>query len=188
VERHGGRAIDGILGYDFIARHVIALDYAARTLTAYDPGAFAYRRRGTAVPITLRHNHPHVQASLEVEAGVWIAGDFVIDIGSRLAVALTKPFVSRHDLHRRLGPTVSSDIGRGVGGGARSEVGQARALRAGDWVHPLPAVAMFGDGAGVFTSGDYFEGNIGAAVLERYRLFIDYGRNRIIFERGLSIT
>jgi hypothetical protein len=122
-----------------------------------------------------------------VEPDVWVDGDFVIDIGSRLDAALTKPFAARHDLQRRLGPTLSSEIGR-VGGGGRSEVGQARALRAGTWVHPLPPVAMFGDGAGVFTSGDYFDGNIGGGVLERYRLFIDYVRHRSIFEEGLSIT
>jgi aspartyl protease len=188
LEKHEGHAIDGILGYDFLARHVIELDYGAEMLAAHDPDAFQYAGPGIAVPITMRHNHPHVQATLEVEPGVWVGGDFVIDIGSRLDVALTKPFAVRHDLQRRLGPTISSEIGRGVGGGGRSDVGQARALRAGDWIHPSLPVAIFGDGAGVFTSGDYFDGNIGGAVLGRYRLFIDYVRHRIIFEKGLSIT
>lgn len=182
VERHEGRAIDGILGYDFIARHVIEIDYAGRTLTAHDPRAFEYNGHGISLPITLKHNHPHVEASLEVERGAWISGDFVIDIGSRLHVALTRPFTARHDLLRRLGPTVPSDLGRGVGGGAGSQAGHARSLRVGNWIHELPTVAMFGDGAGVFTTGAYFEGNIGGAILSQYRVIIDYSRNRIVVE------
>jgi hypothetical protein len=181
VERREGRNIDGILGYDFIARHVVEIDYAGRTLTAHDP-AFEYDGSGISLPIVLRNNHPHVEASLEIERGAWITGDFVIDIGSALHVALTRPFSEKHHLLRRLGPTVVVDERCGVGGGAASQVGHARALRVGTWVHTLPPVAMFGEGAGVFTTGGYFEGNIGAAILSRYRLFIDYARERIILE------
>jgi Aspartyl protease len=182
VEHAEGRAIDGILGYDFIAQHAIEIDYVRRTLRAHDARHFDYNGPGLRLPITFRLSHPHVTASLEIAPGEWVAGDFVIDIGSRLHVALTKPFTVQHELLQRLGPTQTSTIGRGIGGGSTNEMARARKLRVGDWIHEAPEVAMFGEGAGVFTTGLYFEGNIGGGILCNYRLFLDYRRCRIILE------
>jgi hypothetical protein len=176
-----GRAIDGILGFDFISRNVVEIDYPSAALRLHDPAGFEHRG-GVRLPIELKHNHPHVEGSLEIEPGVWVTGDFVLDVGSRLAVALSKPFRDRHQLLARLALTVPSALGRGVGGEASSDVGHARTLRIGDLVSPRPEVALFGDDAGVFTSGAYFDGNIGGAILSRYRIFLDYLRRTVILQ------
>jgi hypothetical protein len=48
---------------------------------------------------------------------------------------------------------------------------------------PYPLVALFGDGAGFMSSSDFFEGNIGGALLREFVVILDYARSELILER-----
>ena len=62
----------------------------------YDSAAFEYTGPGTALPMTIRNGHPHVDAAIELTDGTWASGDFVIDVGSSLPLSLTKRFADSH--------------------------------------------------------------------------------------------
>lgn len=59
-----GHRMDGILGYDFIARNVLAIDYAKRELRLYDRKSFTYSGPGTTLAISFFQMHPHVNAAV----------------------------------------------------------------------------------------------------------------------------
>ncbi len=54
----------GILGYDFLSRFPILIDYHGETLTLFDPAQFSPPEGGTEVPFTLTMQVPTVKASL----------------------------------------------------------------------------------------------------------------------------
>lgn len=177
-----GRPVHGILGYNFIAAYVLGIDYQRQRLLLHDRAAFRYAGTGTRLPITLPGNHPHLRAELLLDDGGRVAGDFVVDVGSSLAVALTKPLVEAHRLLERTGPTIQRPAGRGVGGSARPHIGRVAELRLGNQVVRRPVTMLHGDSAGVFSTATYFEGNIGGDVLRRFLVYFDYGRPEMILQ------
>ena len=88
LPRLEGHRIDGILGYDFISRYVVAIDYARHELRIYDQPAFHYDGPGVSVPVTLINRFPHIDADVKLADGETIRGRMVIDVGSNwIAVA-----------------------------------------------------------------------------------------------------
>jgi hypothetical protein len=53
-----GRAEDGLLGYDFLSRYVVVLDYAGQKMTVYDPSNFKYTGSGVALSVHFRRHWP----------------------------------------------------------------------------------------------------------------------------------
>jgi hypothetical protein len=182
-----GHRIDGILGYDFIDRFVVAIDYAKQELRLYDRDDFHYQGPGTSLPVTLIGNHPHVDAEVRLEDGTIIKGRMVVDVGAAASLSLTKPWVDEHHLRNRIGPTVHRRGGGGVGGETEFEVGRVAALRLGNVELSRPITALYGDSAGVFSERGSYVGNIGGEILRRFTVFLDYQDKRMILEPGPGI-
>jgi hypothetical protein len=174
--------MDGILGDDFIGRHVLALDYARSELRIYDRDAFSYGGSGVSVPVTLVNLFPHIDAELRLPDGTTLRAHCVVDVGSGGTLALTKPFVDDNKLRARIGPTIRRTGGGGVGGSAASDIGRVASMSIGGVELARPIVMLFGDSAGTLSRSASWEGNIGGAILRRFTVFLDYQRKRMIFE------
>lgn len=172
----------GILGYDFIVRYVVAIDYAKRELRVYDRERFRYDGPGATVPIEIIGRFPHVSAEVHLADGGTARGRFLVDVGSGAALTLTKPFVDENRLRSRVGPTVHRTGGGGVGGATTSDIGRVAALDIGSVELQRPITGLFGDSAGVFSRAGSWVGNIGGAVLRRFTVYFDYQGKRMILE------
>ena len=177
-----GRAIEGILGFDFIRRFVVAIDYVNSEVRLYDQRDFKYDGPGVSVPLAFAEGHPTIDASITLADKETIKGRFVIDVGSALALSLVKPFVDRHRLRERAGPTLRRRSGGGVGGPAEAEIGRVASLNIAGLTLTAPVTHMYNEGAGVFTANPHWVGNIGGEVLRRFTVFFDYERKRTILE------
>jgi predicted aspartyl protease len=187
LPRLEGHPIDGILGYDFISRYVVAIDYARRELRIYDRPAFQYDGPGVSVPITLINRFPHIDADVKLADGATIRGRMVIDVGSNGSLSLTKAFVEKNRLRQRVGPTIRRTGGGGVGGATTSDLGRVASLTIGGVELARPLVNLFGDSAGSMSVSSSWEGNIGGAILRRFTLFLDYQGKRMIFEPNATL-
>jgi predicted aspartyl protease len=187
LPRVEGHRIDGILGYDFISRYVVALDYARHELRVYDRPAFQYDGPGASVPITLINRFPHIDADVKLADGGTIRGRMVIDVGSNGSLSLTKAFVDKNRLRQRVGPTIRRTGGGGVGGATTSDLGRLASLSIGGIELSRPLVNLFGDSAGSLSVSSSWEGNIGGAILRRFTLFLDYQGKRMIFEPNAAL-
>jgi hypothetical protein len=83
-----GHRMDGILGYDFIARYVLAIDYERSELRIYDRDRFHYNGSGTSVPVTLIDRFPIIDAAITLGERDTLRGRFVVDVGSGAALTL----------------------------------------------------------------------------------------------------
>ena len=168
----------GVLGYDFISRFVMTIDYDHQTLTLHDPKHFTYAGKGTAVPITLAGSIPVVKATLDGQ----YEGEFRLDVGSGSTVDLHSPYVKKHGLREKLGRTLEVTAG-GFGGTFTSQVGRMKSMAIGPYSWTSPLVILSGAERGGLASED-FAGNIGNEVFERFVCTFDYEHRALYLEPG----
>lgn len=177
-----GMDFDGIIGHEFIKNFVVEIDYQRRKLHLHDKDKFSYNGKGESIPININGaGHPIVDATVVPVSGEPISGKFVVDIGSGLALALHTPTVTQHKL---LGPhlkTIPALGASGAGGRVAGELGRITELRLGSYKFREPIVLFSQDKGGAFANGSLV-GNIGSQVMNRFRVFLDYHRDRIILE------
>lgn len=177
-----GRDFEGIIGQEFIQQFVVEIDYQAQIIRLHDKDKFVYNGAGESVAIRLVHGHPILEAEVTPAGSTApLKGKFVFDIGAGLALALYSPFVAQN---RLLGPdvkTIRSLGGAGAGGETTGQIGRVSQLKIGNYTIKSPITLFSQDKAGAFAS-DQLAGNIGARVANKFRLFLDYDRQRIIFE------
>jgi len=172
------REAAGVLGYDFISRFVMEIDYDAQTLTLHDPKTFKYSGAGTAVPITLSGSIPVVAARLDGK----YEGLFRLDVGSGSTVDLHAPYVRRHGLREKVGKTVAV-LGGGFGGTFTSHVTRMKRMEIGPYSWKDPVVILSGAERGGLASED-LAGNIGNEVFERFKCTFDYEHRQLYLEPG----
>lgn len=178
VQSSDAQRMDAILGHDLFRRLVVEIDYGSRLISLYDPHGYQYRGPGEILPIKIRDNHPYVTAKLVIQGHAPIEGQFVIDTGSGLALILQSAFVEEHKLlssaHRIL------DLrGECVGGSIPLPTGRVKGLLLGRFVidSPLAVFAKSGEFAAPGSAG-----NIGGMILSRFKVIVDYSRQRLIME------
>jgi hypothetical protein len=83
--------------------------------------------------------------------------------------------------------TINTIGGAGAGGKTTGQMGRVESLQIGSSRLPSPITVFSQDTAGAFANAA-LAGNIGAQIAMRFRLFLDYGRKRIIFEPTTGVA
>ena len=176
-----GQDADGIIGGEFIKEFVLELDYQAQRLMVHDRRSFSYRGKGEALPIHLNANfHPVVNATVTPVGGKPVEVPFVLDIGSGGALILHSPFVASQKLPGEQ-KTVRAIGMAGAGGKSLGRIGRVSSLQLGSYKLNDVATTFSQDRAGAFADASA-AGNIGAQIVRRFRMFLDYGRKKMILE------
>ena len=183
LERALGVPFGGILGYDFISRFVMEIDYAKKLITLHDPKKFNYAGKGFVVPITFDNGIPFANGIISV-ASKDIPAYFVLDFGAAETMTLTSPFVKAHDLANlaQTNATVNRPAGLENQFFAQNNVrGRIDRLQLGQMdVRSIP-INMSVNTSGAYASAN-FSGTVGESIFSRYHVFLDYPHNRVIFE------
>jgi len=169
-------AFGGVLGYDFLSRFPIKINYYDSTMTVYDPKTFTLTDTSQAVPFTLTMNIPTIQAELN-----GIPGKYIVDLGNALGLIIHQKFAEEHNLEKKLADL--RDM-RGEFGGVGEAVGGKSAYAAsfsfGDVRITDIRVIIPTSSQGLSGSSE-LAGNIGNLVLENFRVLFDYADRRLVF-------
>jgi Aspartyl protease len=164
----GHHPMDGFLGYDFISRYVITLDYAAGKMTIVDPSEFSYSGPGGVFPIKFRGKWPYIEGTIAVPGVKPEIAEFLVDSGSGDAV-------DDPTILKTTGPTRKVKTGVGLGQPGEGVLGRASYLQLGSFRLEAPTAAC--------CSGNPDDmRKIGTEVLRRFTVILDYARNRMILE------
>ncbi len=169
-----GSDFAGILGYDFISRFVVTVDYAGGTLGLSDPAAFAAPPGTRELSIQLMQNVPIVEAAFNDGP----AGRFMLDTGNNGSLLLHGAFVRAHDLVNRAPKKIEGQM-RGAGGLEANYVTRADSLSLGGFTVSRPIAELSTSEAGITGGAGDIAGNIGGRILEKFTLTLDYARRRI---------
>lgn len=173
-------AFGGILGYDFLSRFPILIDYDAQSLTVFNPGSFEAPPGGIEVDFYLTLLIPTIAGQLN-----GFEGDFIVDLGNAYGLILHHGFTRQHQIADRLYDVreIRGGFG-GVGGSLGGKTGLAATFEIGSIVTDSLRVFMPDSSSGI-SGSEQLAGNIGNSYLENYRVLLDYNGNRLIlYERG----
>src|ERR1044071_1291039 len=116
--------IVGLLGYDFISRFVVEVDYEARVMTLYPPRSYRYRGRGEIIPVRMMDNNPYISVKVLLPGLRPVRGMFLIDSGAGAVISFYSPFVKRYRLLDSTQETTEAST-LGIGGASKVRIGQA---------------------------------------------------------------
>ncbi|MDH4156201.1 MAG: aspartyl protease family protein, partial [candidate division Zixibacteria bacterium] len=166
----------GVLGYDFLSRFVVKIDYGKRLLSFYEPEAFTYTGGGRTLAAPLKGNSIAVPATVDgVHSGKWC-----LDIGNG-DCTFHFPYAERHRFHQRDGIDV---VNTGAGGEYRTREMEFDSFELAGYVIDKPVIGVPVDVRGGTMGETEFIGNLGNSILRHFTLYLDYPNQQVIVEKG----
>lgn len=163
-----GVEMQGMVGFETFRRFVTVVDYGASTITLIDPKTFDPKDAGTAIPFVFYGNTIAIQAAYNGRPG-----SFTVDTGSRVSLTLNAPFAKTNGLDADKVKHVAGVTGWGIGGPSHAIAMRGDSLKMGPFVVDKPISEISTDKGGAFTDAS-LAGNIGAGILKRYVVTLDY--------------
>jgi hypothetical protein len=162
----------GICGYDFLARVAIDIDAGVPSVSVYPPGKAVLPHATAWTQFEFTGNLMCLRCRFEGDH----EGVFTLDTGSGSSVDFMTPEVDKFDLLK--GRKTSSVQVGGAGGAAAAKMGPLEWFEiAGNRVTGLTA-GFETTKTGVYAS-PYLAGNVGAGILGRFDLILDYQNQRL---------
>ena len=157
--RVDGRIPGGTLGYDFLSRFPVAIDYRDSLLVIYNPERFTCPEGGSEVEFFLTMKVPTVRARLN-----GIPGDFIVDLGNAFGLVVHHRFAVANRLTEKLDDVRDNpqSIG-GLGGPVSGKSAYAASFRIGDVMVQSLRVLLPDSDQGLAGSEE-IAGNIGNLV------------------------
>ncbi len=170
-----GGHVGGLLGYDFLSRFPVMVDYSNSTLTVFNPDRFTPPDSGAEIVFRLIMQVPTIRGNL-----VGMAGDFIIDLGNPYGLILHRSFVEKNRLEERL-DNVADNPGLfgGIGGALPGKTAFAATFEIGDVLIQSLRVVLPEQAPGI-SGSEELAGSIGNLVLEKFRVLFDYRNSRLI--------
>ncbi len=176
IEASGTRKIDGIVGYTFLSRYIVAIDYGRHEIILYPQGTQS-ANWGERCDLTIDFRLPYIDATVNDS----IVGAFRLDTGSVSTLDLNSPFVLAHGLVDSTSNDYIVLTSVGVGGTSSGLVGILDKLAVCGFEQDSVWTGFTLSEQGIF-AGASTAGNIGAGLLKRFRLTFDYSGGSVYFQ------
>jgi hypothetical protein len=181
LNKFEGTAFDGILGYDFLQRFVLEIDYINQILTIYEPDKFNYTGEGEVLELDLGWYLPRVKAVVDGEHEEM----FEIDTGSRNGLDLSFLFVKEHKFLEKYTKCLEAPLGFGITGSIRGMVGRIGSFQLGNFLIKLPVTGFCLEDVKSFSSLK-IAGKIGGGILKKFKVIFDYPHYRMILKKNAN--
>jgi len=169
-----GEKVDGIIGYSFLSRYIVNINFDSSMIEVYSPGEINYPKGGTTL-------HP-IFTSLPIQ---WmnirdkkkIGYNFYFDTGAGLCFLMSEKFAQDSGvLLSRRKPVLTQ--AQGMGGKLQMRLTVVKEIKLGPYrFHQVPAY-LYDDAYNV-TSFPFTGGLIGNDLLRRFNMTINYPKREI---------
>jgi hypothetical protein len=181
-----GTDVHGILGYELFSRFIVEIDYQKKLLTLMTPDRFRKRAKFQAIPMVIQDTKPYIIVPLVLHDGTSIEAKLLVDSGASHGLMLETSSDPRIRVPQL---TVSSLLGRGLGGEIFGKVGRIKTLKMG--TNTLQnVVANFPDPNSYIDSlktGNIFRnGAIGGEILSRFTIVFNFPKERIFIKKNAA--
>ncbi len=169
-----GVRIDGIIGYSFISRYILKLDYDSLMLGVFTKGTIRYPRGGYLLKPTF---NKLVTQPLRIKDAKTISSRFLFDLGAGLCMLLSRDFVEDSTIINSKRKRWVKE-GEGLGGKVDMELTVVKEVKVGPYKFRNVPVFIFDDVYNV-TSYPYMGGLIGNDILRRFNVILNYAEGDI---------
>lgn len=172
--------ICGILGYDFLSRFVVEVDYDRQRVTFHAPESFRYRGPGVTIDAPLKYR----TFSLPVTLDGKYHSPWTVDLGAYHS-SIHYPFAARHGLLDRQGVEI---VSQGLAGIFRETNVRFACLAIGPFRLDSPLLGIpMEKGPGATALGEV-GGNLGNSILRNFHLYLHYPAQQVILEKGADFN
>ncbi len=163
-----GRPVDGLIGWEVLARFVTTFDYADKQVVLSLPGTATPPANGHVVPFVFYGTQPQIACTIDN-----VPAECTIDTGARDTITFMSPFMAEHPQIVPAKLTAVGVNGFGFGGPAMGRLGRVQSIGIGD----LQLPDLIGDyttqTAGALAA-PFVGANIGGNLLRRFTVTFDY--------------
>jgi hypothetical protein len=174
-----GIPVHGLIGFNLFKDYIVKIDYPNEKITLYKPEYYKYRdrRKDIILPLHLEGNKPFVRTSIVTSNMEEVPVKLLVDTGASDAIWLSEESDERIELPEN---HIETFLGKGLSG----DVFGAKGRLDGIWVGPLiltkPIVSFpSSDLIDQLISSNDRNGTIGAEILRRFVVTIDYRNSRL---------
>jgi hypothetical protein len=170
-----GLKIDGIIGFSFINRYIIKLDYDSSRMYVYSKGRYRYGKAGHMLrpyfgtipiqPLTFRDSRV-------------MENRFYFDTGAGLCLLLSESYVNDSSVMRTNKPVPVATQAEGLGGKMQMKLTTVRELYIGPYKFRDVPTYIFEDKYNV-TSYPQLGGLLGNDILRRFTVVLNYDKREI---------
>jgi hypothetical protein len=181
-----GTDVHGILGYELFSRFIIEIDYEKKVLTLMLPNRFKKPRKYQTVPIKIEDTKPYVTTSVVLADGTQLAAKLLVDSGASHGLMLEPTSDSRIVVPSN---TVSSIIGRGLGGEITGKVGRIKSINLSNYTIEN-VIANFPDPNSYFDSlklgATKRNGAVGGEILSRFTVIFNFPKEEMYLKKNAA--
>lgn len=169
-----GEKIDGIIGFSFLSRYIVKIDYDSSKIHVFTKGAIKYPRGG----FMLRPQISFIpNFGSTIRDARTVSGRFYFDTGAGMCLLLSTDFVNDSAFIGKRRKWYATQA-EGLGGKAAMKQGVVKQLRLGPYKFRNVPTYIFDDEYGI-TQYPALGGLIGNDLLRRFNLTINYERSEI---------
>ena len=178
LSRRMGTQIDGIIGYDLFSDYPVLIDYQ-RKFMQINPSSLSRRWRSAKVlhfPMRFHRKKPHIELSIPQSTKNLVQGELMLDSGLSDAIWL---FPNVNNIVQS-SPVFEDFLGTGINGDVFGQRGKLPQFHLGSQVLKDVKVAYPKvDSIQAIPLADNRIGSIGAELLSRFKVFVDYPNAKI---------
>jgi hypothetical protein len=169
-----GEKVDGIIGYSFLRRYIVNVNFDTARIRIYRPGKMVYGIGGTV--LTPQFNYLPIEY-ISVSDNRKISFPFYMDSGAGLSLLLSEQFAkdSNMILSRRRPVLIQAE---GLGGVKNMLLTVVKQLRIGPYRFTNVPTYIYADTMNI-TAYPYTGGLLGNDIMRRFNITYNYPRNEI---------
>jgi hypothetical protein len=174
-----GTKVNGLIGYDIFNDFVVEINYPRKLLILHEPKSYKYKKNNkkSIIPLEIERRKPYLISSVENHQGEKVTVKLLMDSGASHALSLYK---STNSAITSPPTSIYSYLGTGLSGAIYGQIGRVPSFQIGDFELNTP-VSHFPESQSIQVAVDVSDrnGSLGADILRRFHVIIDYSRNQM---------
>lgn len=174
-----GIPVHGLIGFNLFKDYVVEIDYLNERLTLHKPEYYKYRdrKKDIIMPLHFDGNKPFVRTTIVTDEMKEVPVKLLVDTGASDALWLSE---NSDDNIKLPVNHIESFLGRGLSGDLYGTKGRIDGIWVGPLVLPQPIVAFpNSELIDQLISSNDRNGTIGAEILRRFHVTVDYRNSRL---------
>ncbi len=177
--------VDGIIGYDILSQFVTEFDFEKDEILLYkNTTDINHITDFKKYKMTLNGPIPQVELNVTLKNGKQLKGNFLFDSGANLTILFNTPFAKKHKLSDKINKTYSYKS-QGLTSTSGNIGGTVTAIDLFDFSFGEIPISLSQATAGVTSSSGY-AGILGADIINRFNMVLDYGNRRFYFKSNAA--
>jgi predicted aspartyl protease len=174
-----GIPVHGLIGFNLFKDYIVEIDNINEKISLFKPEFYKYRDRKNDIilPLHFDGNKPFVRTTIVTDEMAEVPVKLLIDTGASDAIWLSEKSDERIKLPQN---HIETFLGRGLSGDLYGVKGRIDGIWVGPLVLPKPIVAFpNSELIDQLISSNDRNGTIGAEILRRFQVTIDYRNSRL---------